>query len=57
MPTSSEIRRIGDNFGCMSLKGATPAHEGEVRPPTPGRSTPSSSPPASAGASTPTATS
>ncbi len=24
-----EIRRIGDNAGCMSLKGATPAHEGE----------------------------
>ena len=23
------IRRIGDNHGCMALKGATPAHEGE----------------------------
>lgn len=24
-----EIRRIGDNTGCMALKGASPAHEGE----------------------------
>jgi len=24
-----EIRRIGDNTGCMPLKGASPAHEGE----------------------------
>ena len=27
-----EIRRIGDNFGSMALKGASPEHEGEVRP-------------------------
>jgi aryl-alcohol dehydrogenase-like predicted oxidoreductase len=26
----AEIRRIGDNHGCMALKGATPAHEGEA---------------------------
>ena len=26
------IRRIGDNFGSMALKGASPEHEGEVRP-------------------------
>jgi aryl-alcohol dehydrogenase-like predicted oxidoreductase len=26
------IRRIGDNTGCMALKGASPAHEGEERP-------------------------
>jgi aryl-alcohol dehydrogenase-like predicted oxidoreductase len=26
----AEIRRIGDNQGCMALKGATPAHEGEA---------------------------
>jgi len=26
------IRRIGDNFGSMALKGANPGHEGEVRP-------------------------
>lgn len=25
----AEIRAIGDNQGCMALKGATPAHEGE----------------------------
>ena len=25
----AEIRAIGDNHGCMALKGATPAHEGE----------------------------
>ncbi len=24
-----EIRRLGDNAGCMALKGASPAHEGE----------------------------
>jgi len=24
-----EIRRIGDNTGCMALKGASPAHQGE----------------------------
>jgi hypothetical protein len=24
-----EVRRIGDNTGCMPLKGANPAHEGE----------------------------
>ena len=28
----AEIRRIGDNAGCMALKGATPDHEGEERP-------------------------
>jgi aryl-alcohol dehydrogenase-like predicted oxidoreductase len=26
------IRAIGDNAGCMALKGASPAHEGEERP-------------------------
>jgi aryl-alcohol dehydrogenase-like predicted oxidoreductase len=26
-----EIRRIGDNTGCMTLKGASPEHEGEER--------------------------
>ncbi len=28
----AEIRRLGDNTGCMALKGASPAHEGEGRP-------------------------
>ncbi len=28
----AEIRRIGDNSGCMALKGASPEHEGEERP-------------------------
>jgi aryl-alcohol dehydrogenase-like predicted oxidoreductase len=28
----AEIRRLGDNFGCMALKGATPDHTGEERP-------------------------
>jgi aryl-alcohol dehydrogenase-like predicted oxidoreductase len=28
----STIREIGDNTGCMALKGANPAHEGEERP-------------------------
>jgi aryl-alcohol dehydrogenase-like predicted oxidoreductase len=28
----AEIRAIGDNTGCMALKGASPDHEGEVRP-------------------------
>src|SRR5206468_1817347 len=27
-----EIRRIGDNTGCMALKGATPDHEGPEAP-------------------------
>src|ERR1044071_6947397 len=27
-----ELRRIGDNFGSMALKGATPDHEGPERP-------------------------
>jgi aryl-alcohol dehydrogenase-like predicted oxidoreductase len=27
-----EIRAIGDNSGCMSLKGASPEHTGEERP-------------------------
>jgi hypothetical protein len=26
------IRAIGDNTGCMTLKGAAPDHEGEPRP-------------------------
>jgi hypothetical protein len=26
------IRAIGDNSGCMALKGANPEHEGEERP-------------------------
>ncbi len=26
------IRGVGDNTGCMALKGASPAHEGEERP-------------------------
>jgi aryl-alcohol dehydrogenase-like predicted oxidoreductase len=26
------IREIGDNTGCMALKGASPEHEGEERP-------------------------
>ncbi len=28
----AEIRAIGDNTGCMALKGANPAHEGGERP-------------------------
>jgi aryl-alcohol dehydrogenase-like predicted oxidoreductase len=28
----AEIRAIGDNTGCMVLKGGTPGHEGEERP-------------------------
>jgi hypothetical protein len=27
-----EIRAVGDNTGCMALKGASLAHEGEERP-------------------------
>jgi aryl-alcohol dehydrogenase-like predicted oxidoreductase len=27
-----EIRAVGDNSGCMALKGASPEHEGEERP-------------------------
>jgi aryl-alcohol dehydrogenase-like predicted oxidoreductase len=27
-----EIRAIGDNTGCMTLKGASPEHEGDERP-------------------------
>ena len=27
-----KIRKIGDNSGCMALKGASPDHEGEERP-------------------------
>jgi hypothetical protein len=27
-----EITAIGENAGCMTLKGGTPAHEGEERP-------------------------
>jgi aryl-alcohol dehydrogenase-like predicted oxidoreductase len=27
-----QIRRVGDNTGCMALKGASPNHEGEERP-------------------------
>jgi hypothetical protein len=26
------IRALGDNTGCMALKGANPAHSGEQRP-------------------------
>jgi aryl-alcohol dehydrogenase-like predicted oxidoreductase len=28
----AELRAIGDNTNCMALKGATPDHEGDVRP-------------------------
>jgi aryl-alcohol dehydrogenase-like predicted oxidoreductase len=28
----AQIRAIGDNTGCMTLKGASPEHEGEERP-------------------------
>jgi aryl-alcohol dehydrogenase-like predicted oxidoreductase len=28
----AEIRSVGDNTGCMALKGASPEHEGEERP-------------------------
>ncbi len=28
----AEIRAVGDNTGCMALKGASPSHEGEERP-------------------------
>jgi aryl-alcohol dehydrogenase-like predicted oxidoreductase len=28
----AEIRAIGDNTGCMALKGGVPDHEGEPRP-------------------------
>jgi aryl-alcohol dehydrogenase-like predicted oxidoreductase len=28
----AEIRAIGDNAGCMTLKGASPEHEGDERP-------------------------
>jgi aryl-alcohol dehydrogenase-like predicted oxidoreductase len=28
----AEIRAVGDNTGCMTLKGASPEHEGEVQP-------------------------
>jgi aryl-alcohol dehydrogenase-like predicted oxidoreductase len=28
----AEIRAIGDNTGCMALKGGVPGHEGEPRP-------------------------
>jgi hypothetical protein len=27
-----EIRMLGDNRGCMALKGASPDHTGELRP-------------------------
>jgi hypothetical protein len=27
-----EIRALGDNTGCMALKGASPEHDGEERP-------------------------
>ena len=29
---AAEIRAIGDNTGCMALKGANPGHEGEEQP-------------------------
>ena len=28
----AQIRAVGDNAGCMALKGASPSHEGEERP-------------------------
>jgi aryl-alcohol dehydrogenase-like predicted oxidoreductase len=28
----AEIRAVGDNTGCLALKGASPLHEGEERP-------------------------
>jgi len=28
----AEIRRLGDNTGCMALKGASPQHSGEEQP-------------------------
>jgi hypothetical protein len=28
----AEIRRVGDNFGSMDLKGANPQYEGEPKP-------------------------
>ena len=28
----AEIRRLGDNTGCMALKGANPQHDGDERP-------------------------
>jgi len=28
----AELRAIGDNYGSMALKGATPDHEGDPRP-------------------------
>ncbi len=28
----AEIRAVGDNTGCMALKGASPEHEGGERP-------------------------
>jgi aryl-alcohol dehydrogenase-like predicted oxidoreductase len=28
----AQIRTVGDNTGCMALKGASPTHEGEERP-------------------------
>jgi aryl-alcohol dehydrogenase-like predicted oxidoreductase len=31
-PRIAEIREIGDNTGCMALKGASPEHEGVERP-------------------------
>jgi aryl-alcohol dehydrogenase-like predicted oxidoreductase len=31
-PEVASIRAIGDNTGCMALKGASPDHEGEERP-------------------------
>ena len=28
----AELRAVGDNTGCMALKGATPDHEGDALP-------------------------
>jgi hypothetical protein len=28
----AEIAAVGDNTGCMKLKGGSPVHEGEERP-------------------------
>ncbi len=36
MDEIAAIEEIGENAGCMALKGGTPAHEGDERP-TPGR--------------------
>ena len=52
----AEIRRIGDNFGSMALKGASPEHEGEVAARPLAADARARAGRASAGASTPSAT-